>query len=398
MLCTELQQVVGDAVHTRRFPRLLWNRHRCFLTSVFLGYHGDLRVQIFFRPSARGRPTHFLRGATLHPPLTVRKKIPTRGTVCIRGTDTFSVLARSFCLIGPLHIYVMRDVKWTQWGLRHTNLAKHSMKVGGYRLLFCLECLLSAVFLGAAAMEPFRKVLPLMSSQLRSPCENLGSMQFVEMWDPTFKLYGDRRRFAPFTFAKKIIESHVPERWLVENRSRKMGQTAGSPRRTAISWLLAWLLVCFQASLSDQRRGRDHHRESGRNLPLLLRILLTTRTVRVLIWLILSNLVMTWTPSRVPALFLWSLIWLHRSQLFKNFFLGRRSGQSVTASDFGSNGPRFESGRGRCVESLDKGSLLPLSQGETFTLASISYLAILVKCILAKKKKKKKKNSCRQCS
>ena len=57
----------------------------------------------------------------------------------------------------------------------------------------------------------------------------------------------------------------------------------------------------------------------------------------------------------------------------------RRSGQSVTASDFGSNGPRFESGRGtRCVESLDKGSLLPLSQGEAFTLASISYLAILV--------------------
>ena len=32
----------------------------------------------------------------------------------------------------------------------------------------------------------------------------------------------------------------------------------------------------------------------------------------------------------------------------------RRSGQSVTASDFGSNGPRCESGRGRCVESLDK--------------------------------------------
>ena len=32
--------------------------------------------------------------------------------------------------------------------------------------------------------------------------------------------------------------------------------------------------------------------------------------------------------------------------------------------------------------------LLPLSQGEAFTLASISYLAILVKYILAKKKKK----------
>ena len=34
--------------------------------------------------------------------------------------------------------------------------------------------------------------------------------------------------------------------------------------------------------------------------------------------------------------------------------LWRRSGQSLTASDFGSNGPRFESGHGRCVESLDK--------------------------------------------
>ena len=40
---------------------------------------------------------------------------------------------------------------------------------------------------------------------------------------------------------------------------------------------------------------------------------------------------------------------------------------------------------------LGQGSLLPLSQGESFTLASISYLAILVKYILAKKKKKKKR-------
>ena len=31
---------------------LSWNRHRRFLTSFFLGYHGDLRVQLFFRPSA----------------------------------------------------------------------------------------------------------------------------------------------------------------------------------------------------------------------------------------------------------------------------------------------------------------------------------------------------------
>ena len=36
---------------------------------------------------------------------------------------------------------------------------------------------------------------------------------------------------------------------------------------------------------------------------------------------------------------------------------------------------------------LGQSSLLPLSQGEAFTLASISYLAILVKYILAKKKK-----------
>ena len=42
---------------------------------------------------------------------------------------------------------------------------------------------------------------------------------------------------------------------------------------------------------------------------------------------------------------------------------------------------------------LGQGSLLPLSQGEAFTLASISYLAILGKYILAKKKKKKKKKT-----
>ena len=40
---------------------------------------------------------------------------------------------------------------------------------------------------------------------------------------------------------------------------------------------------------------------------------------------------------------------------------------------------------------LGQGSLLPLSQGEAFTLACISYLAILGKYILAKKKKKTKK-------
>ena len=47
--------------------------------------------------------------------------------------------------------------------------------------------------------------------------------------------------------------------------------------------------------------------------------------------------------------------WQEReSNIWRNSLVRRRSGQSVTASDFGSNGPRFESGRGRCVESLDK--------------------------------------------
>ena len=42
--------------------------------SGFLGYHGDLRVQIFLDQARRGRPTHFLRGATLDPPLTVNQR------------------------------------------------------------------------------------------------------------------------------------------------------------------------------------------------------------------------------------------------------------------------------------------------------------------------------------
>ena len=41
---------------------------------------------------------------------------------------------------------------------------------------------------------------------------------------------------------------------------------------------------------------------------------------------------------------------------------------------------------------LGQGSFLPLSQGEAFTLASISYLAILVKIYTGKKKKKKSQN------
>ena len=56
-----------------------------------------------------------------------------------------------------------------------------------------------------------------------------------------------------------------------------------------------------------------------------------------------------------------------------------------------SNGPRSVRIRPlRWV--LGQGSLLPLSQGEAFTLASISYLAILVKYILAIKKKQAAEN------
>ena len=45
---------------------------------------------------------------------------------------------------------------------------------------------------------------------------------------------------------------------------------------------------------------------------------------------------------------------LKKAKKKKKSEIRRRSGQSVKASDFGSNGSRFESGRGRCVESLGK--------------------------------------------
>ena len=51
-----------------------------------------------------------------------------------------------------------------------------------------------------------------------------------------------------------------------------------------------------------------------------------------------------------------------------------------------SNGPRFESGRGHCVESLDKALYSHCPKEKPSHTASISYLAILVKYILAKKK------------
>ena len=61
-------------------------------------------------------------------------------------------------------------------------------------------------------------------------------------------------------------------------------------------------------------------------------------------------------PDDVSGDFLVSAIIAHfaSSTVLRDCGCKKRSGQSVTASDFGSNGPRFESGRGRCVESLDK--------------------------------------------
>ena len=56
------------------FPNLLFSR-----------YHGDLRVQIFLDQARRGRPTHFLRGATLDPPLTVAAACNSAGRWALAG-------------------------------------------------------------------------------------------------------------------------------------------------------------------------------------------------------------------------------------------------------------------------------------------------------------------------
>ena len=55
---------------------------------------------------------------------------------------------------------------------------------------------------------------------------------------------------------------------------------------------------------------------------------------------------------------LWKLLLqatkLQKMTFFFLIFALLTNGQSVTVSDFGPNGPRFESSCGRCVESLDK--------------------------------------------
>ena len=52
------------------FPRLSWNRHRRFLTSFFLGYHGDL-LRANFRPSAARQACAFSPRRHASSPLTV---------------------------------------------------------------------------------------------------------------------------------------------------------------------------------------------------------------------------------------------------------------------------------------------------------------------------------------
>ena len=80
---------------------------------------------------------------------------------------------------------------------------------------------------------------------------------------------------------------------------------------------------------------------------------------------------------------------MHRQACGRSIILILASSFLLTAAT--ASAVHYQSGRGRCVESLDKALLLPLSQGEAFTLASTSYLAILVKYKLEKKKNKKKK-------
>ena len=85
-----------------------------------------------------------------------------------------------------------------------------------------------------------------------------------------------------------------------------------------------------------------------------------------------------------------------KNKFFNLIHLRRRSGQSVKEAQWPIGygvGLRIKRSWVRIRPwplrwVLGQGSLLPLSHGEAFTLASISYLAILVKYILAKKKKK----------
>ena len=66
------------------FPRLSWNRHRRFLFSRISWWSARAN---FFRPSAALRHTHFLRGATLHPPLTVLRLCWRRGDTACTAED-----------------------------------------------------------------------------------------------------------------------------------------------------------------------------------------------------------------------------------------------------------------------------------------------------------------------
>ena len=90
------------------------------------------------------------------------------------------------------------------------------------------------------------------------------------------------------------------------------------------------------------RAGRETKKNKGLCEYVILHMILPPS--QVILWIELGG-----KPKWLPLKF-----GHHAPEEPLDCLFGRRSGKSVTASDFGSNGPRFESGRGRCVESLDK--------------------------------------------
>ena len=84
------------AAEKMRGPRRAWSKKNLHAQitmiilekSLFSSYHGDLRVQIFLDQARRGRPTHFLRGATLHPPLTVVLFHDPLDTLALKGLSS----------------------------------------------------------------------------------------------------------------------------------------------------------------------------------------------------------------------------------------------------------------------------------------------------------------------
>ena len=128
------------------------------------------------------------------------------------------------------------------------------------------------------------------------------------------------------------------------------------------SRLFPSLFICLAYTRSSFLQNKH-----ARSTPIWLTVAVHTTTSPPVLFLIehllfLSYFLIKFNPS---AVFLFSFLaqnftpFPFRTKLSATpprspYFQRRRSGRSVMASDFGSNGPRFESGRGRCVESLDK--------------------------------------------